>query len=1081
MPNEPEYLSAGYYLKRAEILYEKSDYDSLPHYYSEALRLSSGSNDTSMVIECYLGLAEYHRIISEFKIASAYLEQANCLLNEKSGGYTDAKAGELYIRAKISAGKGEFMEALRYARMASGINGLKNHQKNSRYLNFIGSIHNLNGDFDSAEYYYSASFREINSVTEGPAIEKAWYFLNMSQIYNRRGELDIALDYLQKNVQIYIRLYGYDFPELMNSYINLGYYYIESGSVDSARTYLNKAELLILKDSISGSTLIPSLYEGNGILTLMEGNYPAAHIAYQHALETAIQIYGAKHPLLYRYYNNCANTYRAMGNFKDALLYYHKAAEIVQRMHPSRILTSYYYLAVTYAASGSTEEADYYYNRLISGRTDFLGPGHPLLSYDYLSYGNFLRSQGKTIEAKKYLESALEIRLKKFGTKHYLTSESYMYLGRYFREIKDYDQALSYFQKALTAVASEFDDMDYHSNPGISENINFLTFIKILKDKAWTLEQKGRMDSVDHRKLEYMDASYRTCQTAVNVILQMQNEWLTEESRLYLAENENEVFLSLIKISLSLFDLTAKKEYLAEGFGTAEKMKYSTLLATLRDQKAIKEGKVPDDLKNQDRQIRMELAAYHDLVDREYKDELPDSVKIINWNRKIFELNNKRKELVRQLSKRYPDYYSLKYFPGIMKVKSIQNKLGDDDLLTEYVLSDTSLIIFILDNHKLTYRQIGIDSSFYKNIRLVYDFIRTDYFKSSSEQIPYFINASSELFKILFGNFHLEAGKRLIIIPDGMLAYIPFDILLTQPVEGNDYHFGELSYLVRNHPLSFAYSATLLFQSDHRKVSTGKELLAFAPSDPDVTQMGTNPGRFVQSDRSKLKPLVGSAKEVRSIINIVGGDSRIGNEASEYSFKELAPKYRILHLAAHALIDEDDPLNSKLVFSPDKEGDEDGMLNLAEIYNLDLKARMVVLSACNTGYGKLKKGEGIMSLARAFFYAGVPDVVITLWPVSDGSSVPIMTHFYQNLARGKSKDEALRNAKLTFLEEVDPIIKHPFYWAGYIVVGDNSRIFRPAITKYMIIGIILVFLASGLIYKNRIFKEKRRKEGSQIF
>lgn len=1072
----PDSSLVKYYMARAEILYEKSEYDSLPYYYAEALRISAGIQDTLMEIRCYLGFAEYCRITSGYENAGVHLEKANNLLNNNMMEHPDALAESYYIRGKILAGKGEYSEALKYIRMASGINGLTDPQKNSRYLNYIGNIYNMHGDYDSAEYYFLESYRQINSLTEGPAIEKAWSCVNMSKIHNRKGEYDKTLDYLQRSVQIYIQLYGKDYPELMDSYLNLAYYYITVGITDTARFYLNKAEILIHKDSISGRRFIPVLYENRGVLSYSEGDYPAAYESYQQALEAAIRIYGPTHPLLFRYYNNCANTYYATGNYEDALQYYHKAAESVENLHPSRLVSSYYYLATTYAISGQIKKADYYYNKLISGHTKFLGPGHPLLSYDYLSYGDFLTSQGKQEEAKKYLESALDIRLKNPGGKHFLTSEVYTYLGRYYKAAKDPEQALYYYQKALISVAPQFEEMDYTSNPEISENINLLILLKILKDKALILEQMGKNSTSDERNLEYKDASYRTYQSAVQVILRMQNDWLTEESRLYLSENENETFLAFIRVSLDMYELTGKNEYLAAAFETTEKMKYSTLLATLRDQKALEEGKVPDDLKNLEHQIRMQLAAYNNLIIREYKMETPDSVKIRNWNKKIYDLNSDRKELVRQLSKKHPEYYSLKYFPGIMDKKSIQKRLGTNDLMAEYVLADTVLIIFTLDKLELSYRRIGIDSSFHKNIRTFYDFIRQDYFNTSPGQIAAYLNAASELYEFLFGGFKLEENKRLIIIPDGMLAYIPFEILLTKPAEEKNYNFGKLAYLIYKHPLSYAYSATLLFQSDFRKVRARKELLAFAPSDPEFGKNQIYSTRQIPLIREKLKPLVGSAKEVRSIIHIVGGDLRIGNEASEFSFKKLSSKYRMLHLAAHAFIDEDDPLKSTLVFSSNNEGEEDGLLNVFEIYNLDLNASMVVLSACSTGYGKLKRGEGIMSIARAFFYAGVPNVIMTLWPVGDESGGKLMTHFYRNLVRGESKDVALRNAKLSFLEEADPITQHPFYWSGYIVVGDNSAIFMHRLLKYMMIGIILIVSVIGFLYKIRLFRRRRDKE-----
>jgi tetratricopeptide (TPR) repeat protein len=706
----PDSSFAGFYISRAEFLYEKSDYDSLPYYYTAALKISTGAQDTLTEVKCYLGLAEYYRLISENEKASVHLEKATGLLNTKMQGYSETLANAYYIKGKIIADNGEYMEALRYVRMASDISGLADPQKNARYLNFIGNIYDLNGDFDSAEYYFHESFKQINSVIEGPAIEKTWYYLNMSQIYNRRGEYDKALDYLLENIRISVKLYGEDFPDLMNSYLNLGYYYITAGLPDTARFFLSKVENLINNDSISARTIIPSLYECRGLLNYLDGDYPEAQKAYYQALETAVQVYGPTHPKLYRYYNNCANIYYALGNYENAIQFYQEAARCVEKLHPSRLISSYYFLAKSYAIAGQIKEADYYYNKLIAGRPQFLDPGHPLLAYDYLSYGDFLTLQGKLEDAKKYLEPALGIRINNLGEKHYLTSEAYMYLGRWCLQAKEYEQALEYFQKGLIAVAPQFENVDYNTNPEISEEINLLYLLRILKDKAFALEQMGNDNTGGKRNPEYLDASYNTYQSAVNVILRMQNDWLAEESRLYLSENENETFLSLIKVSLDLYESTDKAEYLSVAFETAEKMKYSTLLATLRDQKALEEGKVPDELKNSDQQIRMQLAAYNNLIVREYENEIPDSVKIRNWNKKIYDLNNDRKELIGKLSKKYPEYYSLKYFPGIMNVKSIQDKLGSNDVMAEYVLADTLLIIFTLDRHELSCRQVGIDS-----------------------------------------------------------------------------------------------------------------------------------------------------------------------------------------------------------------------------------------------------------------------------------------------------------------------------------------------------------------------------------
>ncbi len=222
--------------------------------------------------------------------------------------------------------------------------------------------------------------------------------------------------------------------------------------------------------------------------------------------------------------------------------------------------------------------------------------------------------------------------------------------------------------------------------------------------------------------------------------------------------------------------------------------------------------------------------------------------------------------------------------------------------------------------------------------------------------------------------------------------------------------------------------------------------------------------------RGNLKPLPFSREEVKNILELVGGSLRIDGEATERNFKRYAPGYNILHMAMHTLIDEINPMFSKLVFTQDNDTIEDGLLNTFEIYNLSLSANMAVLSSCKSGWGKFISGEGVLSLARGFLYAGVQSIVMTLWEIEDQSSAEVMTLFYKYLRRGQTKDEALRNAKLEFLENADMLKSHPYFWGGYIVIGDTSPVFYNWRLVIIFSGslVILAFLVFGL------YKRKRR-------
>lgn len=132
---------------------------------------------------------------------------------------------------------------------------------------------------------------------------------------------------------------------------------------------------------------------------------------------------------------------------------------------------------------------------------------------------------------------------------------------------------------------------------------------------------------------------------------------------------------------------------------------------------------------------------------------------------------------------------------------------------------------------------------------------------------------------------------------------------------------------------------------------------------------------------------------------------------------------------------------------------------------------MVVLSGCNTGSGKLQKGEGVMSLARAFLYAGCPSIIMTLWNVEDASSASIMVEFYRNIKNGFSKDEALRRAKSKYISEADPMKAHPYYWLGYVSIGKQTPLFKTK-ARYFVGLIIFVFLA--IVLEKWYFKRKKR-------
>ena len=189
-----------------------------------------------------------------------------------------------------------------------------------------------------------------------------------------------------------------------------------------------------------------------------------------------------------------------------------------------------------------------------------------------------------------------------------------------------------------------------------------------------------------------------------------------------------------------------------------------------------------------------------------------------------------------------------------------------------------------------------------------------------------------------------------------------------------------------------------------------------------------------------LGPLPQAEREVRTLAEVYGRErSRVyvGAEASEERLKKEAGGSRILHLATHGILNDASPMYSQLVLSHSQAGArEDGLLEAWEILNLDLNADLAVLSACETGRGRPGPGEGVIGLSWAFFVAGCPTTVVSQWKVESASTTELMLAFHRNLKSGRPKAQALQAAALKLLR--DPRYRHPFYWAGFVVVGDAS-------------------------------------------
>ncbi len=287
--------------------------------------------------------------------------------------------------------------------------------------------------------------------------------------------------------------------------------------------------------------------------------------------------------------------------------------------------------------------------------------------------------------------------------------------------------------------------------------------------------------------------------------------------------------------------------------------------------------------------------------------------------------------------------------------------------------------------------------------------------------------------------------------------------------EGN---FAQLDYLLRYSIVSYAYSATLWVEMQNPKArkTPSKGLLALAPSyeGKNKTEERNNDWKILRENLSQLQ---GAEAEVKALQKRFKGSFLFGEQAGEKQFRELSAHYSILHLAMHGVVNSHNTAYSDLFFTDSSDSLHDDILFAYEIPSLTLSAELVVLSACETGFGKYQNGEGVMSLGRGFMYAGVPALVMTLWEVNDLSAERLMGSFYAYLAEGWPKDKALQQAKLDFIDKSDAIAAHPYFWSNFILLGNANPIeFLPQKSSLLpwVLGTgLLLLLLLGLWWKSK--------------
>lgn len=405
------------------------------------------------------------------------------------------------------------------------------------------------------------------------------------------------------------------------------------------------------------------------------------------------------------------------------------------------------------------------------------------------------------------------------------------------------------------------------------------------------------------------------------------------------------------------------------------------------------------------------------------------------------DLDKKEKQLadfLTRLSKDHPEYFALRYGEPSITVKALRERL---------VTPERDLLIYAYSNEHLYMLVVRTDTAALVRTERGQLAETLQAFNASIQEnrTGSFARLSGVLYHQVFEPVaDLLTKKELLIVPDGDLQTLNFEVLRFGSADR-----AKLSdhMLIQKYAIAYLLSATTAVQFAELHEKRSSKALALAPgfSDELKKEYVSRVGDSSRVDRQFLnyvrQPFAISTAE--RLGEVLSARVMTGGDASEIGFRDVAKEYGILHLGTHAEMNESSPMYSRLVLSKDGQGvdaDADGYLHAYEIYELDLRAQLAVLTACETGIGKNEAGEGVRSLGYSFAYAGCPSLVTSLWSIDEKVSSEIISRFYGYLADGMPKHLALRQAKLDHLNSASDELALPYYWAGMVLVGDVEPI-----------------------------------------
>jgi CHAT domain-containing protein/tetratricopeptide (TPR) repeat protein len=799
---------------------------------------------------------------------------------------------------------------------------------------------------------------------------------------------------------------------------NIGFLYLNQGRNDLALETLlgSSGTLQQLGNDLESAKAMAYL----GLVYMSTGKYAQAEEQLQMALSTRQKKLSESHELVAATYNDLGMVYSQL-DVDKSIDYYEKATAIYEKLHGKdhpKMAIANTNLGVVYRSLELYGDAVNYFEAALAIWEKIYPQPHPSKAFVLSNLGQTYSQMNDQNAALGYYQKALTMYVSSQGNKHPDVSNTYNLIGNVLVSQQKYDEGLINYQKALIANVSDFNSENIEVNPSGDNFYNGNQLLYSMMYKAQALEARHLGKTLKQKDLML---GLKTLQECDQLIDKLRQQATNESDKIALGAIANEVYADGVRISYLLSEVAFKKrkDYREQCFYFAEKSKSAVLLDAISETNAKSFAGVPDKLLEEEKTLKSSIA----LVAQKLAQK-PSEQEEKQLRETAFRLNQNYQTFIQDLEKQYPEYFNLKYNSTSPSIAQIQNLIDRKTAILSYFIDDSKrgsarLYTYVISHGAFKITERALPDTYDRDITG----LRNGLFYMSSEA---YIGSARRLHKLLVPRIP-SSIKELVVLPTGRMSVIPFEALLTKDIKDIETAYETLPYLVKRFGVRYEFSAGLLLQK--KREGTANSVVTSA--------LLCAPVSFPKKDN--LNDLPGTELEVNTINTLFSGKNiptqvLLREKATETALKSSQLKeYSLVHFATHGIVDESSPELSRIFLQTNTEA-EDGNLFSGEIYNLQLNADLVTLSACQTGLGRISKGEGVIGLSRALVYAGAKNIIVSFWSVADESTAQLMTDFYRRLLEKPAigYSENLREAKLNLMKGDNAA---PYYWAPFILIG----------------------------------------------